>query len=88
MQAAIVAAFKIKTQIFKADGQYWCTIGGQRDSGIGAVLLYRSPDAQAWQFVGELTAAAHGHMIECPNFTCLHFNSFIATNKGTMWIAV
>jgi beta-fructofuranosidase len=54
-------------QIFQADGQYWCTIGGQRDADIGAVLLYQSADAQHWQFVGELKAAAHGDMIECPN---------------------
>ncbi|MDR1656777.1 MAG: sucrose-6-phosphate hydrolase [Deltaproteobacteria bacterium] len=60
-------------QVFRYDQGYRMIIGGQRQNGEGAILIYRSYDLRKWDFAGELdfTDSKMGYMIECPNLVWL-----------------
>ena len=56
-----------------ADGTWRMVVGARRENNTAAVLLYTSPDLDAWEFAGELEFiglnynTASAHMWECPN---------------------
>lgn len=56
-------------KVWEHDGGYYMVVGA-RFHGRGAALLFRSPDALAWEYVGVLHASRGewGHMWECPDF--------------------
>ncbi|MCC7372423.1 MAG: glycoside hydrolase family 32 protein [Chloroflexi bacterium] len=54
----------------EVDGWY-CVVGSGVTGEGGNILLYRSPDLVAWEYLGELcrgVEAETGRMWECPNF--------------------
>ncbi|WP_404407301.1 glycoside hydrolase family 32 protein [Jeotgalibacillus malaysiensis] len=57
-------------KVFEKNGQYYMLLGAQRDDQTGAIIVYRSPDALNWTFLGELTVDIDlaGYMWECPDY--------------------
>ena len=54
-------------------GDFRAVMGDRCPDGSGAVLLYESPDALSWRFVGTVAASRnlHGRMWECPDLFSL-----------------
>ncbi|MEX2183134.1 MAG: glycoside hydrolase family 32 protein [Chloroflexota bacterium] len=70
-----IAADAFRDPFVIRDGTGWVMlVGGGTDAGLGAVLLYRSPDRMRWDFVGPFLSAddvpraagADGPCWECP----------------------
>ncbi|EFB76018.1 glycoside hydrolase family 32 protein [Subdoligranulum variabile] len=47
-------------------GGYQMVVGAQRDNGLGAVVLYTSPDGFRWSYGGVVGTSREYQMIECP----------------------
>lgn len=60
--------------VWREDGEWHMVVGGGTPDGRGAVLLYRSPDLDAWRYVGIILSSdqvdhisdGHAPMWECP----------------------
>ena len=51
------------------DGYFWCIIAAKKIGGRGRILLYKSKDLFAWEFVNDLFGEdSLGEMIECPDY--------------------
>ncbi len=57
-------------KVWREDDTYYAVIGNRCQDGSGTVLLYRSKDAQNWEYVSILSAChnQYGRMWECPDF--------------------
>ncbi|AJD89958.1 sucrose-6-phosphate hydrolase [Jeotgalibacillus malaysiensis] len=57
-------------KVFEKDGQYYMLLGAQRENQTGAIIVYQSPDALNWSFLGELSVEIdlEGYMWECPDY--------------------
>lgn len=50
-----------------APGGYHMVVGAQRENGLGAVVLYTSPDGHRWSYGGAVATSEEYQMIECPD---------------------
>lgn len=48
-------------------GQYFMVVGGQKESGSGAIALCHSADGQRWKYQIDLANANQYQMVECPD---------------------
>ncbi|MDZ5713333.1 glycoside hydrolase family 32 protein [Jeotgalibacillus haloalkalitolerans] len=57
-------------KVFEKEGQYYMLLGAQREDQTGAIIVYDSPDALNWTFLGELSVDIDlaGYMWECPDY--------------------
>ena len=56
-------------KVWRRGDTFFCVVAARKTDGRGRVLLYRSPDLRAWQFVGDLFGCdSRGSMIECPDY--------------------
>jgi beta-fructofuranosidase len=55
-------------KVWRHDGAWWMVVGS-RDGDLGNVLLYRSDDLRAWEFVSVVcqSEGPQGRMWECPD---------------------
>ncbi len=55
-------------KVWRHDGEWWMVVGS-RDGDLGNVLLYRSGDLRAWEFVSVVCQSdgTQGTMWECPD---------------------
>ena len=60
-------------KIWKEDGYYYLVVSSQKKDTMGALLIYRSPDAYRCDFVSTLweNDGRYGTMLECPDFFSL-----------------
>ena len=56
-------------KVWRHDGYFWCIIAAKKIGGRGRILLYKSRDLFAWEFVNDLFGKdSLGEMIECPDY--------------------
>lgn len=66
-------------KVFKENGVYFMALGGRRNDGSGAVLLYRSMDKLHWKYEKEYTTKTpFGYMWECPDLFFLEGRRFLS----------
>lgn len=62
-------------KVWRHGGYYYCILGSKSKENLGQVLLYRSKDLFAWEFVGVSAKATPygngGYMWECPDLFSL-----------------
>ncbi len=68
------------------DGAYYAVVGNRTEDGSGAILLFRSADAAAWEFVRTLDRCCnqYGKMWECPDFFPLDGRQVLFTSPQEM----
>ncbi len=68
------------------DGAYYAVVGNRTEDGSGAILLFRSADAVAWEFVRTLDRSCnqYGKMWECPDFFPLDGRQVLLTSPQEM----
>ncbi len=68
------------------DGAYYAVVGNRTADGSGAILLFRSADAVAWEFVRTLDRCCnqYGKMWECPDFFPLDGRQVLITSPQEM----
>lgn len=73
-------------KIWKEEDGYYAVIANRPASGLGDVLLYRSEDALAWEFVSVLTSndGNYGKMWECPDLFTLDGKDVILVSPMEM----
>ena len=56
-------------KIWREGDLYYAAIGNRSDDGSGTILLYRSEDAENWEYVSVISAChnQYGRMWECPD---------------------
>ncbi len=77
------------------EGDAWrCVIGTAAADGHGAVLLYRSADLRAWEYLGPLLTGADGstgRVWECPDLFALGDRHVLTTSpiplRKTIWFS-
>ena len=70
------------------DGTYHCVVGAVDEGGDGYVLLFSSPDALNWSYVGELAhnGRRFGTMWECPDLFELDGKAVLLTSPQDMLV--
>ncbi len=74
-------------KIWREDaGAYYAVVGNRTEDGSGAILLFRSADAVAWEFVRMLDRCSnqYGKMWECPDFFPLDGRQVLLTSPQEM----
>jgi len=56
-------------KVWRKDDRYYMVVGSRNEDSSGQILLYRSTDVRAWEYVGELSRSENklGKMWECPD---------------------
>lgn len=56
---------------FKYENSFYCLVGSQTEDKVGALLLYKRDNLNAWKFQGKINLpdSITGFMIECPNIS-------------------
>ncbi len=56
-------------KVWRHEDYFWCVIAARKIEGRGRILLYKSKDLFAWEFVNDLFGTdSAGTMIECPDY--------------------
>ena len=57
-------------KIWREGDSFYAVVGNRTPDGSGTILMYESPDALHWRFIGKLASChnQYGRMWECPDF--------------------
>lgn len=60
-------------KVWRHEDSYYMVVGSRTKDNIGQVLLYKSPDLIAWQYIGVMAGGdeRYGFMWECPDLFAL-----------------
>ena len=70
----------------EADGSFRMIAGNRQEQRQGAILMFSSPDAIHWQFLGEMDSSCeeYGRMWECPDFFTLEGKQVLLVSPQEM----